>query len=321
MRRITLVALAVFLSAAAAASCVASEVGQTAVNAAAVASGVAFNKESLKQAVAATQAVGLPATPTERQVPFRPVPAVQSPAQADKGVAQAPSACPPAIDPITLKQVLMPALESALKEIRAEMSGANKPPVNHPAPAPAVKAAPAPKPEAGVQVWPAVPASGRREPQPVNVAPQAPARPEPQAAGRQPGADGVAVQKPAEKTVPSQTAENPCVNCGRERVAPRPEPVQPVPPQAMKSAPGPATAVNNAAQASGVSAAVQQHTNVALPDGATKQVTNMIPAQRPMVPPSGANVQGQGASAHPGWGQAPAAAAPGGVPVQTDASR
>jgi len=265
MRRITLVALAVFIMAAAAASCIASDRTQPLGNAAAVASGIALDMESVKQAVAATQAIGLPSNPAAKQIPIGPPPVAQKGVTAPAPTAaQAAPACPPAIDQAALKQMLLPALESALKEIRAEMAGAQKPPTQAvppapevkaapkpetkaapapkpevkavpeikaaPAPKPEAKAAPAPNPQAGAKVWPAVPATGRAEPV---------------AAATVPSAGAAAVEKPVAKptaavnSARSDAASGQCASCDRERVAPIPEPVQApaqVQPQASKPA-------------------------------------------------------------------------------------
>lgn len=243
MRRISFVALAFLVVATAAVNSLASEAAP-AVNAATIASGVALDRESVKQAVAATQAVGLTTSQAAKQLAVRPAPAAAKDlTPAAKGVAQAPAACPPAIDQATLKQVLLPALESALKEIRAEMSGAQKPvaqptapapaantapapkvntapalpvkaaPAPAANPAPAVKAAPAPKPEANVKVWPAIPACGQADTQPVAVTP--------------PGVAPIqnTVEKPASASTRNVDAD--CANCNRERVAPTPTPAKP----------------------------------------------------------------------------------------------
>lgn len=292
MRRITLVVLAVFVVAAAAASCIASERSLPAVNAAAIASGVAFDNETLKQAVAATQAVGITNNSATRQLTVRPAPGVpQSPAPAGKTAAQAPSACPPAIDQATLKQVLLPALENAIKEIRAEMTGAQKPPVQPSAPAPAVKSAPVPKPEASGQVWPEVPACGKAEPQREVKVPAA----------------GKSVTKPtaAANSAPRQQVESQCANCNRERVIPLPEPV---PPQAAKSAPAPAVTGSNANAAPGVTGPAQQGLNIAT-DRNVQHVMNTLENQGLIVP---GMVNAHSQAVAPGqtpWGQTPASAA------------
>jgi len=266
MRRITLVALAVFITAAAAASCIASDRTQPLGNAAAVASGIALDKESVKQAVAATQAIGLPSTPATKQISIGLPPSAQQGLTAPvPTAAQTAPACPPAIDQAALKQMLLPALESALKEIRAEMAGPQKPltqavpsapavnaapkpqpkaaPTPKPevkaasedkavaAPKPEAKAAPAPNPQAGGQVWPAVPATGRAEPVAAAAVPSA---------GAAAGEKSVAKPTAAGNSAPSNPASGQCARCDRERVAPVPEPVQApaqVQPQAAKPAP------------------------------------------------------------------------------------
>ncbi|MCA1962112.1 MAG: hypothetical protein LDL33_15120 [Desulfomonile sp.] len=261
MRRITLVALAVFVMAAAAASCIASDGAKLPGNAAAIASGIALDKDSVKKAVAATQAVGLPSAPAGKQIQIGPPPAAQKEVTAaGPSAAQMPPACPPAIDQAALKQMLLPALESALKEIRAEMAGAQKPSTQAvpaapevkgaPAPRPQVTAAPTPKPEvkavsapkgeSGAQVWPAVPATGRAEPVAAVSAPSA---------GGAAAAKSVPEPAAAVNSTPSAPAGGQCASCDRERQAPLPEPVQvpaQVQPQATKPVPAAASTTGDA---------------------------------------------------------------------------